>query len=441
MIATVSGYFLLALTVGLSLTRPKIGPVRIHHSTAAVIGAVLMIAVRILPMDQAVFALKLLARPVATIVSLMAITLMAEQAGFFGLIARAIAKKAGGSGPRLFAYLFFAGTLTGSIFTNDAAVLIFTPLVVDLIEETEGDSWTPEQKLPFYFSVLYIANIVGALVVSNPINIIVSSIFKIPFLEYSGWMLLPAIVSVAASFIGLKLFFSGSIPATYRIPQSKAPASGDKRFLVACVGVLILVLAGFSSESVTDVPVWIVSMAGAAALIACAAVLGRLEARPLIKGIGWDVIVFVVGMFMVSRGLREIGLTRQLGALLTHLAGPGLTSLSFTTGFVSAVCSAVMNNHPTADTMTWVIRDLALPPLDTKILALSALIGGDLGPKMLPIGSLAALLWFGILRKRGIQVPYSLYIRIGIPVTLAAVLISLAVLNFEFWCYRHLWLG
>jgi arsenical pump membrane protein len=146
--------------------------------------------------------------------------------------------------------------------------------------------------------------------------------------------------------------------------------------------------------------------------------------------------VFVFGIFVVAMGLRRAGLTHKIAAMITWLGGTEITSLSYVTSFVAAGWSSIMNNHPTADTMAWVIQDFRLPHIETRMLVFSALVGGDLGPKMLPIGSLAALLWFRILRNKGVHVPYSLYIKVGVPVTLAAIVMSIMTLNVELWVYR-----
>ena len=123
---------ILVFTVGLSLARPRVGGVRIRPQFAAMLGALLTIGLGLLTPTQAARALGFLALPLLTIVSLMVITLVAEEAGLFRLLAWRVARLAGGKPQRLFALLFFTGTVTGAVFTNDAAVLIFTPLVYRL---------------------------------------------------------------------------------------------------------------------------------------------------------------------------------------------------------------------------------------------------------------------------------------------------------------------
>ena len=109
----------------------------------------------------------------------------------------------------------------------------------------------------------------------------------------------------------------------------------------------------------------------------------------------------------------------------------GLSLGLATTSGTAAGLSALMNNHPIAYTMSLAIQDMGLSPDASKIHVFAALIGGDLGPKMLPIGSIAALLWFRILQDRGIRVSYREYIKLGVPVTLFALLAALAVLRLE----------
>ena len=137
----VAAFSNLALTVSLSLARPRIGRWRVQHAVAAALGALLTLALGIVPLELVTLALRLLALPILTIVSLMVITLIAERAGLFDVLAGGVAAAARGNGRLLFGYLFVCGTVTGMLFTNDAAVLIFTPLVFQLIEQVQEPTW------------------------------------------------------------------------------------------------------------------------------------------------------------------------------------------------------------------------------------------------------------------------------------------------------------
>jgi arsenical pump membrane protein len=436
--AQAAAFSIIAVTVGLSLWRPQIGRLRIHHGSAAVLGAGLTLLLGVGPPDLLITAARLLAAPVVTIVSLMVLTQIAERAGLFSLLGAALARQARGSGRRLFICLFFAGVLVGTVFTNDAAVLIFTPIVFALVEQIGGRAWRPENKLPFYFAVLYIANLVGAVVIANPINLVVANLLGIGFVEFAGWMALPAAVSIGVSFFGLWLYVRSRIPQEFAVAMAENRQSGLRPVQALCALAVSLTLLGFFAEPVTGVPTWLVALAGAAALLLLHTTLGGGELGPVVRGVGWDVIVFMCGMFVIGLGLRHVGITQLLGGLIEQLSGEDLASRRVCVGLLAGTGSAAINNHPTADLIAFTIQDFALPLAEKKLLAFAALIGGDLGPKMLPIGSLAALIWFRLLRDRGVEVPYALYIRIGVPVTLAALVASLLALELQVWAWAAL---
>ncbi len=423
---------ILSLTIGLSLSRPRIGRVRIQPATAAMFGATLTVAVGLLSPREAWEVLEFLARPVLTIVSLMIITIVASRAGFFRILAWHLAKSAGGDTRSLFARLFFAGALTGTLFTNDAAVLIFTPMVCQLLEEIQEPTWTDANRMPFYFAVLYVANLVGALVISNPINIIVADWFDIGFVEYALWMVVPAIVSTTVTYFGLVMFFRRSIAPTYRVPTFIDPRPQERGLRVATAAVLMVTLIGFFSEPWSGIPTAFVAMAGALLLLALHHFFGAKQTGGVIAEVGWDAVIFVIGIFIVANGLRAVGLTDTIGVLLLGAVEVGALAGGFAAGLIAALCSAVINNHPTAGIMALAIGDLPVDAVTRRGMAFAALIGGDLGPKMLPVGSLAALLWFRILRSRGVEISYWQYVKLGVPVTLVAVVLSLGVLALEY---------
>jgi arsenical pump membrane protein len=360
----------------------------------------------------------------------MAITLVCERAGLLAVLAASIARGARGSARRLLVLIFAAGSLTGMLFTNDAAVLLFTPLVVGLLNDVALPEWSVAQRVPFYFAVLNVGNLVGALVISNPINLIVSSVFGIRFLEYAAWMALPALTAALVTLIGLYLAFRRVLPDRCREVPRRGHTIEDPWFAGAAASVLVLTLTGFFVEGSTGIEVWKVAGLGALLLIALHAARG-LGVVPVVRGVGWDVIAFAACIFLVAMGLRAVGFAEFLQRSIQLVGGESLAGLALATTATATVSSSLLNNHPTTSLMIWVIQGMGLEPFMTRTLAFAALIGGDLGPKMLPVGSLAALMWFRMLRDRGIHVPYSLYIRIGVPVTLAAVLVAVGVLLAE----------
>jgi arsenical pump membrane protein len=244
-------------------------------------------------------------------------------------------------------------------------------------------------------------------------------------------MALPAAVSIGVSFAGLWLVFRAQIPREFAAALPENRHGGRETLQVLCGLAVVLTLLGFFAEPFTGVPTWLVALAGAAALLLLHTTQGQGRPGPILRGVGWDVIVFMCGMFVIGLGLRHVGITHWLGGWIEGLSGESLAARRGWVGLLAGVCSAVINNHPTADLMAFTIQDFALPLSEAKLLGFAALIGGDLGPKMLPIGSLAALIWFRLLRDRGVEVPYALYIRIGVPVTLAALVAALLALELE----------
>jgi arsenical pump membrane protein len=61
-------------------------------------------------------------------------------------------------------------------------------------------------------------------------------------------------------------------------------------------------------------------------------------------------------------------------------------------------------------------------------LVLAALVGGDLGPRRRPIGSLAGLLWLGALRRLGVEIGVGRFIRVGALVTVPTLITTLTTL-------------
>lgn len=430
-------YFLfipvLALTVYASLAQPRLGPIRLSAPVAAILGAALTAAVVAAAGREAMLAaLGLLVEPVATIALLMLVAQLADRAGLFEVMARRLFAAHGDHAGRLCALLFGAGVALGAVLTNDAVVLAMTPLVCRL-------AGSGPLRTVLVFTVLNAGNVVGAFVISNPINTIVARYFQIGFLEYAGWMLLPAAVSVVLTYAMLRWLFrrelAQALTAGRQTPPDshslRPPVPRDVALMRLAAATIGAMLAGVVSGASLGLPIWPFPAVAAAILFGLLRRHRPSATQALAQSVAWDVVLVMAGFFLMVRGIQATPLAEHFAAGMLALAGSEPTRLVFGVGAVAAAASALMNNHPAAYLLSGSLDALAGDAQLQKLAAFALLIGADLGPKLLPIGSLAALLWMRLLRAHGEPVALGTYVWVGVPVTLVALAGALATLALE----------
>ncbi|EXS70603.1 MULTISPECIES: arsenic transporter [Sphingobium] len=361
-------------------------------------------------------------------VSIIVISLLLDEAGFFEWAALHVARWGKGNGRALFALIVLLGAAVSSLFANDGAALILTPIVIAMLRALGyGDKAT----LAFVMAAGFIADTASLpLVVSNLVNIVSTDFFKLGFGEYASVMVPVDLAAIAATLGALMVFFRRDIPTDYDVAALRAPRAAIRDAATFRAGwvVLVLLLVGFFLLDPLGVPVSAVAAAGAILLLAIAGRGHVIETRKVLRGAPWQVVIFSLGMYLVVYGLRNAGLTDHLAALLDRTAQGGVWGAALGTGVIAAILSSVMNNMPTVLVGALSIDATHATGAVREAMIYANVIGCDLGPKITPIGSLATLLWLHVLGQKGIRIGWGYYFKVGVTLTVPVLLVTLVAL-------------
>jgi len=175
--------------------------------------------------------------------SLAYICISLDLTGSFAYLSLLVAKKSGGSVKRLFFSFFLLSSFLTTFTSNDIVILTLTPIIIYFCK------YTKINPLPFLIGQFFAANIWSiALYIGNPTNIIVAQAYKLTFLSYSAWMVLPTIFGGMACFTLLFLIFRKSLEKRISPPAlNPSSALKDKpgaifgvTILACCLGMLII---------------------------------------------------------------------------------------------------------------------------------------------------------------------------------------------------------
>jgi arsenical pump membrane protein len=403
----------LAVLVGAVAWRP--------HGWGPVLGAALAVALAALGgavgPDDVVAALASQWRAYATLVSVMATTSCAERLGLLDRLAALIEPRTRGPVKHAFRVTFVIAALLAAVLSNDAAILLLTPTILTLLRAVYPRRY-PKFLVPFALAVFAAAG-VAPLVISNPMNLVVAEHLDIGFNDYALRMIPVAVVGWVTTYAVLAWSFrdalSDEAPALGSWPRPPGRPSIAER-IVLYTGVASLV--AYPLAALADLPLWPIAATGALISIGATLRAGH-PGRTIARGVAWPAFPFLTGVFVLAVGLERVGVVAWLVQLYGSSDHPQAV-----VGLTSAIGSAILNNHPMSVLNVFALE--ALP--DGRKHAFAALVGGDLGPRLLPVGSLASLLWFDVLRKHGVDVPVKTFIRVGVLLTVPTLTLSLATL-------------
>lgn len=381
-----------------------------------------------------------------TIIATIVMAIVLESFGFFYWAAELLLEKSRGSGRRLFWFTNLFCFLMTLFVNNDGSILITTPILLMLLQRLGLKN---HQKIPYLLSGALIATASSAPIgVSNIVNLIALKIVNMDLYMHTAMMFVPA--SMGLLLLALMLYFTFYRVIPRRLPpapaaygpdphnqrshplKDPAPLIRDRKRTALMRKIILFVFCvrlSLFAASYLHFPVSLTAVIGSAFLLGWRWYYLHIPPLDILKKTPWYILIFAFGMYVIIYGLHNIGLTEQLILLIQPLVSGSLLHASIVMGFLLTVLSNLFNNHPALMVGTLTLTNMGLDPLTLKISYLASVIGSDIGALLLPIGTLATLMWMHIVKKGKVHISWSEYLKVTtlvVPVTLLCTLVFLA---------------
>jgi arsenical pump membrane protein len=398
-----------------------------------------------------------------TILATIVMANVLESFGFFSFVAEKLISYAKGSGIRLFWFVNLLCFLMTLLFNNDGSILITTPILLLLLKKI---GLKPHQQIPYLMSGALIATASSAPIgVSNIVNLISLKIVGMDLYMFTEMMFIPATLGLLLLLLLLFAVFYKELPRRLPsagetidkgkgkppVPIRKHPlllkphhqppqpepiitAEPAKAYKTSFIrNILLFVLAVRISLFVASyfgVPVAVAAVIGSVVLLAWRWWHLKISPADIFKKTPWHILVFAYGMYIIIYGLHNIGLTAWLISLVHPFVSSSLLHASLLMGALVTGMSSLFNNHPALMIGTLTLTNMHLDPVTLKVAYLANVVGSDIGSLLLPIGTLATLIWMHILNKAKVKISWKKYVKVTFLVIPPTVVVTLLLLYY-----------
>ncbi len=373
----------------------------------------LCVATGLLPRAQAADNMRRIGPLLLFLGSVIVLAQLARRAQVFDVVAHRVAIAGRGNYVALWALCGLFATLTTTVLNLDTTAVLLTPVMLALAVPARI---TP---LPLAMTTLWLANTASLLLpVSNLTNLLAAGRVGLTGTGLAERMWLPYLAAVAVTMACLWVFYwrrSRRGADRYLPPEPVRIAnSRDRALFAATAGACLLFVAAI--PLVGD-QIGLAATGAAIIAVLAYAFLDRSALR--LSLIPWQLLIFVVGLFLVVPTLGRFGLFDLMRSLIG--ADPGASG-AVRAASAGLGLSNVANNLP-----AYTAGEAAVPAGNRNQL-LALLIGTNVGSVITPWASLATLLCLEFCRTHGVRVPLKRFIITGAVLAITGTAASVAAL-------------
>ena len=392
-----------------------------------IIGALLMLifksisfsdALAGLTSDSSVNPIKIL----VLFISMTVLSIFLDEVGFFKYLACLATKKAKSNQAILFIILYCLVSILTVFTSNDIVILTFTPFICYFAKNTKIN------PIPYLVAEFAAANTWSMmLIIGNPTNIYLGTAAGIDFISYLKVMAIPTLFAGAVEILIMFILFRKHLKVPLNIEVNEEKINDKVSLIIGLIHLSVcLVLLVISSYISMDM--WIICLMCALSLIVCTSLYfafkkkGFKSLKNTFIRLPWDLIPFVISMFIIVLSLNEKGVTEVLRNFL------GQKNIILSYGYSSFLACNLINNIP----MSVLFSTIPNMPTDVQQLqaVYSTVIGSNIGAFLTPIGALAGIMFTDLINKQNVSYNFKTFVKYGLIIaipTISAALLGLMI--------------
>ena len=399
---------------------------KVHRTSAALAGAVLLFLTGILTFDDGVEAIDF--NTIGVLVGMMLFVAVVKQSGLFEYLAYKSAKIAKGDPWRIMVAFIIVTALCSAILDNVTTVLLIAPMTLTICRILDVN------PVPYFMTQILASNVGGtATLIGDPPNIMIGSSAGLTFFDFVMYDGPAVVLTLVAFIIAFKFIYGRKMTATAEAEQvvmqlDENSVIRDHALFKKSVIMILVVTVAFMAHGQLGLESSVIALTAAAIML----LLGGQDIEEMILGVEWTTIGFFAGLFIVVGGLEHTGLITMLAEWIMNVTGGDMVLTMLVILWVSAIVSAILDNIPFTATMIPVLLTMEASGMDVMPFWWALSLGACLGGNGTIIGASANVVLSGISNREGYPMTFMGFLKVGMPLMIVSVVISTGYLLVRF---------